>query len=328
MKGKTLSILLLAAHLALASSLARAQAEPGEPVGTEEPEINWVDTSHEYATNQAQALTRWMDDFFGDPEYNLEQAESWLRVEFEDDWDQEDGHDFGVRLRGKVHLPKTSRRVALVFNGEESELDDREDRDLDDQVGLQLNVSEGKRNRWDATLSVGSGHLKPGIKFRSEGPLNEQTSYRYVQRAQYEDGEGFFTIPNLDINHILDENRIVRWNNRLLWGERTEGVEWRTRLSMRHRFEDRRLKYPLAMNYFFSVSGVTRPESFVKNYRLGFLWRRRIYRDFLFMELEPAYNWRRRLYEDEREGVWSMAVRFEIALEQNLKRSRRREGNE
>ena len=69
-------------------------------------------------------------------------------------------------------------------------------------------------------------------------------------------------------------------------------------------------------------AGVTRPESFVKNYRLGFLWRRRIYRDYLFVEFEPAYNLRRRLYEDDRAGVWSMAVRFEIALEQELKRNR------
>ena len=69
---------------------------------TNDPDITWVDSSHAYATNQAQALVEWMDAFFGDQTYNLEQAESYLRLEFIEDWDQDDGNKFKVRLRGKV----------------------------------------------------------------------------------------------------------------------------------------------------------------------------------------------------------------------------------
>ena len=75
-----------------------------------EPEPNWVDTSHTYAADTAQSMTEWMDDFFGDPTYDAERAESFLRLELEDDWESEDGHDLGVKLRGKVQLPKISKR--------------------------------------------------------------------------------------------------------------------------------------------------------------------------------------------------------------------------
>src|SRR6056297_1077906 len=60
---------------------------------------NWVDSSHAYVTHQAEALTRWMDRFFGDPNYNLEQAESLLRLQFVDNWTSADGHDLKPRIR-------------------------------------------------------------------------------------------------------------------------------------------------------------------------------------------------------------------------------------
>ena len=105
-----------------AEAVEEAEGELVEVPWAEDPNdipVNWVDESHAYATNQAQALTEWMDAFFGDPEYDAEQAESLLRLELANEWDEEDGNDFSVRLRGKVQLPKISRRLNLVFAGEE-----------------------------------------------------------------------------------------------------------------------------------------------------------------------------------------------------------------
>ena len=285
-------------------------------------EPNWVDTSHAYVTNQTQALTEWMDDFFGDPEYDLEQAESLLRLELIDDWETEDGHDFKVRLRGKVQLPRISQRLNLVFSGEESELDDEEDRRVNDEVGLQLNVRERSRSRFDLTMGFSSGHLRPGVKYRNEGPIDNRHSYRFIERVQYSDKEKFFSVSQLDLNRIVDEDSVLRWSNRALWGERTNGVEWRTRLALRQRINPEAHR-PIAVTYFGAISGETRPENFEKNYRVGFLWRRQVYRDFLFLELEPAYNYRRQAFEDNRRSVWSMVVRLEIALQRDLVRVRK-----
>jgi hypothetical protein len=284
-------------------------------------DINWVDDSHAYVTNQAQALTEWMDDFFGDPEYNLEQAESQLRLELIDDWETEDGHDFKIRLRGKVQLPKISKRLNLIFSGEESELDDEEDRRVNDEVALQLNVRERRRSRVDLTMGFSSGHLRPGVKYRNEGPIDDRHSYRFIERVQYSDKEKFFSITQLDLNRIVDEDSVLRWSNRGIWGERTNGVEWRTRLALRQRINPD-ARRPIAVTYFGAITGETRPEKFEKNYRVGFLWRRQVYRDFLFLELEPAYNYRRKEFEDERKSVWSMVVRLEIALQRDLVRKR------
>ena len=56
-------------------------------------DINWVDDSHAYVTDQAQALTEWLDEFFGDPDYDLENAESLRRLELSAAWESDAGHE-------------------------------------------------------------------------------------------------------------------------------------------------------------------------------------------------------------------------------------------
>jgi hypothetical protein len=291
------------------------------PLDPNNPPVTWVDHGHAVMTNQAQALTEWMDAFFGDPNYNLEQAESFLRLEAFSEWDEEDGVDLKLRLRGKVQLPKISKRLNLFFAGEEGDTLTEEERNQEDQIGIQYRVREGTRSRFDATIGWASGSLRPGIRYRNEGVIDERNSYRYIQRLQYEDGENFFTTGQVDLNHILDDDNILRWSNRAKWGDHTDGVEWRTRLSLRQA-RDRDARRPVALNYYGTINGVTRPDSFVKNYRLGVIWRRQVYRDFLFLEVEPAFNYRRRKLEDEREPAWSLILRLEIALERDLRRVR------
>lgn len=300
------------------ASLVGATDAPTPDLDPDQP-INWVDTSHAYATDNAQALAEWMDEFFGDPLYDAERAESYLRLEFVNDWDQEDGNDFKIRLRGQVQLPRISNRLNLVFSGEDSQDLDEEERKQEDQIGLQYKLNEGSRSRVDLTMSFSSSHLKPGIRYRNEGSFSDLYSYRFTQRVQYEDGDGFFSTTLADLNRAVGDNATWRWNNRFIWGERTEGVEWRSKFALRQRmYED--TTRPIAVSYFGVINGVTREENFTKNYKLGIRFRRQMYRDFLFVELEPAYNLRRREYELEREGQWSLVLRLEIALERDLRR--------
>ena len=289
----------------------------------QEEDVNWVDDSHAYVTDQAQALTEWMDEYFGDTNNDLEKAESLLRLEVADDWESDEGHDLSVRLRGKLQMPRVSRRLNLVFSGDDSDVVDSEDRESENQVALQYQLGEERtRSRIDLTMGFASGNLRPGVKYRNEAPIDERHSYRFLERLQYEDGEGFFSISQLDLNRVRDEDSVWRWSNRGEWGEHTDGVEWRTRLSLRKRYNPDS-KRPYAINYFGTIRGVTRPDSYVKNYRVGLTWRKQVYRDFLFMELEPTYNFRRPNLDEDRDGVWGLQVRFEIALERDLRRMRK-----
>ena len=80
------------------------------------PSITWVDSSQAYASDQVQALTIWMDNFFGDPTYDLEKPDSLVRLDWQNSWDEEDGYKARVRLPGKLQLPKISKRLNLLFS--------------------------------------------------------------------------------------------------------------------------------------------------------------------------------------------------------------------
>ena len=324
-----LIFLLLTPGLALAD----APIQEGEPEtiegweadapAPEEPSITWADTSHAYATDQAQALTEWMDSFFGDPDYDLEKAESQLRLEWKNEFDQDDSYNTSVRLRGKIQLPRLSKKLNLVFSGEDGDDITDDDRDKEDRVGLLYNVREGKRARVDLTLGINTSGLRPGIRYRNQGPISEGNRYRYTQRLQYEDDEGFFTTGQLNLDRALKEDTLLRWSNRAIYGEESKGVEWRTALSLRQRLRDESKKRNTVLSYFGAVNGFTDP-SYTKNYRVGLQLRRQVLRRYLFVELEPAYNYRKDDEDDDRRWAWSVVLKFEIALETDLRRRRKK----
>lgn len=289
-----------------------------EPL-TDSDKSHWVDSSHQYATNRAQALAQWMDDFFGAPVRDAERADTFVRAIFLDDWDERDGHDPKVRLRGQVSLPKLSERVDLVFSGEESEQTlTEEERAQENDVGVRFNFRDSRRTRLDATLSVRSGPaLLPGVRFRYQQPITDNSWARFTQRLQYHTEDGYRSLSNFDVNRILDDKSLLRWNGRVRFREEKDFWDWNTGITYRRWLDDHE-KFPSAIEYFVAVSGRDQPENFETNYRLGFLYRKQFFRQFLYYEIEPSYNWRRDQYEEKREGVLGIVLRLEVMLDRDL----------
>lgn len=285
----------------------------------QETEENWVDSSHAYVTDSAQALTEWMDQFFGDETYNLEQAESLLRLQLINDWDSAEGYDAKPRLRGKLQLPRVSRRLDLVFSDQAQDDEDLDDDRLDDRIGLQYLLREGGRSRFDTTLGLTASGLKPGVRYRNQGGIIKEVSYRFIQRIQHESDEGVYGTTQLDINYKQNNSTVWRWSQRGIWGEKSEGVEWRSRLALRQRHLTD-TERPLAVEHFLLVNGVTRPDAFVRSYRLGTVFRRQVYRPYMFVEFEPSYSFRQLQADSGRSGEWGVILRLEFALQRDLAR--------
>ncbi len=295
------------------------QSEGWEAASPEpdDPQVHWLDNSHLYLTDRTQALANWMDSFFGDTEYDSEQAESIVRVELSEDWNNLEGGSTRVKIRGRVHLPRLSKRLSLVFNADEEDEGAFDDlvpgQQEEDRVGLQLRGRETKRSRFDYTMGWASGNPRPGIRYRNQGALGDRGSYRLTERIQYEHKKKFYSKTNFRISQRLTDNRIMNWSSRINYGEKTEGVEWSTSISWLNRYRvahDR----PIAASFYVAASGVTRPDSYVSNYALGLVYRRQLFRDYLFLEFEPSVNYRQLDAQADRELMWRAILRFEIAL--------------
>jgi hypothetical protein len=304
------------------SAAPMKHASAPEESALEEPG-SWLDSSHGYMTDRTNALTQWIDDFFGDRGADLEQAESRLRLRFIEDRDETLGNAVRVRVGGKVNLPKLSKRLDLVFRGDDpdNEISGRQD-PAQSRVGLQYQLGNRetfRKNRFDLTLGLSSSGPRPGVRYRYEDLIADRNPIRFTQRLQYEFDDGTLATSRLDIDHPLTDSSLIRSFSRVFWGEESEGVEWTTAVAHAARWSTLYGRQRATFVYA-GVSGKTKPYSYRDNYFLGARYRMQAYREYLFFEIEPSYNWRINEPFDDREGAFKLELRLELLLANDLRR--------
>ena len=277
----------------------------------------WVDTSHRFATDRTLALTRWVDGFFGDVDSDTEIADSRLRLKLTTDWDDRLGTETRVSVGGKVNLPRLANRVDLVFRGDDPDeliAGDKED-PSQSQVGFQVLVdkSAAGNHRTDFTVGLSGSGPKPGINYRYKTIWNPKTSFRFAQRAQYDFDDGAFATTKIDLDYALSERSLVRTQNRILYGEETDGVEWSTRVGVVRQWAVTK-GFERAAYVYIGAKGNTEPKDEVENYQLGLRLRAQAIREFLFFELEPTLNQRIDSPTSAREATWAIEARIELLL--------------
>jgi len=306
-----------------------ATSEESATSQLEDEEETWLDSGHGYVTEKADDLTRWFDSYFGSTEADQNVASSRLRLRVTMEEDEREGTRFRVSVGGKVNLPQISKRLDLVFRGDDpaDDINGQEDQSQS-PIALQLQVGkrEETRHRFDLTLGVGSGGPKPGARYRYAIDFNDKNSLQFTERVQYEFDDGVISTSRLVLDHQLANDALLRSYSRVLWGEATDGVEassslqwikfWQRQPPTSRGTDERGLMV------YGEVSGQTEPYEYVSNYRVGFRYRRQTYRKYLFLEFEPSYNWRVDEPYDERAGAWKVEVRFEFLLFDDLRRDK------
>ncbi len=307
---------IAAAWLLTLSTIATPTiGETAEDAGPEpEAEQAWVDSSYEDVSARADEIANWVDGFFGHPIDIEDRASSQIRIRPQVEWDEQDGWDTKLRVTGRLKLPRTSDRLSVVFSSQDDDFDDEFydpsiATDGDSAAGVQYQVRRKKRS--SAYLFAGgkSGfNVKLGGRYRYQDDFIGTSSFRFSEEVFWVGGDGFTSRTRFDLNQPLGENTLLRWANRVDYGEETNGGEWNTRLAWLRRLDERS-----AFRLFGFVRGDTDPE-LLKARGLGMGFRRRYLRDWFYIEVEPRYAWRKRRPDDEREGVAQIKVRFEIII--------------
>jgi hypothetical protein len=290
--------------------------------GAAVPSETWVDDSYDYVTSRTDALAVWLDSFFGTVTSDMESADSVLRLRADFEWDEEDGEDYKVRLRGKVDLPRLDERLSLVFSEEDEEREEviPNSAGNDDDVGLQYRVRERQSSRlWFTVGTNASLDFKSSLRYKYVEPIGDDWRVQFSERLYFKEGDGFGTITRGDLDYLISRDRIVRWTNQAEYGEETDGVEWGTRLSYQLRLSEKE-----ALSYFGAIAGETDPEYLTQSYALGVRYRRNFLRPWIFVEIEPSYAWRRESVEESRSSVWLLTLRLEFLEELRNRRAQRR----
>jgi hypothetical protein len=314
-----------------------AEESPAEPEPAPErrapcPELEGPETprldSFQQGVERSVCVTAWyFDRLFGTlPEDEIvETRATHGRLRAGVEWDERDGFGQEFTLRAQVQMPIAQQRLRAVFGrdtdeafieGGTGEFDGvaftEEDRDTNWLLGLGFEPMRGTRSR----LSLGAGvRLRtppdPFVQasYWFQDRLGENLLFRARQTVFWENEDGFGTSTRLVFERRLGATRMLRWNNYLRVSEATDGMRWNTNLTLYNALSARR-----AIALRGGIRGETGAEVSPIEYQALLIYRQRIFREWLFLELRGGGGWIREELSEPREFVPEAAVVLEMAF--------------
>ena len=117
--------------------------------------------------------------------------------------------------------------------------------------------------------------------------------------------------PGASLNNIIDyaanPNWLLRSWTTLSGEDEIEGMGWTTKL-----IAYQSLTNKTALSYTVFASGETENDVRLQDYGLELRYRKRIAREYLFMELSTSLTWPRYLLEEQRDSNFGVGLEFEM----------------
>ncbi|MFO7984047.1 MAG: hypothetical protein R6V08_11390 [Desulfuromonadales bacterium] len=301
------AILLLASASAAAGNEEQSREPSSEKEETSEERPGWMerflywsDRPHRQVTDRLEALSRDVDSIFGEERIRAEATDTYLQagggLVIERGGLLSVEEDFSL----SVDLPRTERRIKLVF---ESENDDDffNEGNGDSSVSNDFRTSGGKEysaalqffvretKRWNVSLSPGLRFRTPPdpfirLRLRRTQDLGTTWRARLTERLTEYLDRGLESRTTLEFERRTGEGQLFRLSSRILWREEFENDN--TQLSQ-SAVLFKRLNKRNTIAYSATVVWETKPNLHHELYIADIRWRRRIHKKWLFLEIKP-----------------------------------------
>jgi hypothetical protein len=286
--------------------------------------VSVTDAPRDYLSEKFLGFVNGVDRFFGDDRNFQESRDSVLQFDITRVSGYGSEHKFVYSGRAKVHLPNTEKKLHLLI---ESDPEKSTSTDASRNQPLQTGVAP-------APKSLGAGvrfekaederwHYSTdgGLKFQglNTAPF-ARTRISYAQPFdlwQLKAAETLFwfnTIgagetTQLDLERPISEPLLFRATSNATWLHDKQNMDLRQDFTLFHKIDDRN-----ALLYQASAIGVSRPNTHVTDYVLLLLYRYRLHRQWMYLELSPQLHFPEgRNYR--RSGMLSM--RLEILFDES-----------
>lgn len=268
----------------------------------------WYDVTHTYLSVQFCEPAVWFDSFFSSDRVD-EEVRAGSRIRWRNDYVNTEGQGFNyiTTLSARFKLPKAKESLHLIFEGEQEETvgdiipSNRKEARAD--LGLLYELTKSKRANLSLRIKLSPSAT---IRYRYAYPVTETFLTRFTEELFRRDS-AYGHSTRIDFEKKLSKDFVVRLSNAGMRAENIDGTNWDSSLVLFQHLTD-----VSALSYESSAVGVTEPDTYVTNSRLGVRYRRNFFRKWLFYELVPAVNWPRLLVTDERKQVWEFMFRLEI----------------
>lgn len=285
-----------------------------------------LDRSQQVVAAVVNNTAMWFDGLFATAELENRSAMTTGRLALGSRWDERDGLKNRFRFAARVPLPELQRRVRLVLgrsdtddllDGSESneiktvpdEFNDTEDEDWFLGLGYRPNGSLASGPDAGVGVTFASGGLRPYAQahYRWNKVLGKEWLLRVRPRIFWRDDRGGGVSLTTILDYSVSRNWLLRTWAALVDQHNTEGVRWTGKLLAYQSLSGRS-----AFSYNVFVTGDTEQEVEVDDYGFEVRYRRRILREWLFMELSTGVSWPRYLIVESRERNFAVGAELEL----------------
>jgi len=318
-------------ELHLSTTECESEEDPSEHA--EEPVCVETETTDEALLDRTQRTvhglvdntTRWFDGFFGQAQLGQGEHVSRGRLTVSGLWDQRDGFDTHFNLRAKFALPALENRTRVILG--RGDTDDIVDGTTNEGVeGLPGSFDDDRDDDWLIGLGYNrSGDLLRGLDFgagiRLATPPDPyvNVTYRWYKTwneswllrvrprvfTQRQRGTGFTL--DLDLDYAVSPSLMLRWANNFGVEDEVEGLGWRSDVLVYQGLSNNK-----AFSYGVFAQGETAAEVQIQNVGFELRFRRRLARDWLFIQLSTGVSWPREFLDEQRESNFGVGISFEM----------------
>ncbi len=262
-----------------------------------------IDIPHEYVSEKFVNFANDVDMFFGDEINYLESNKSVLQLDLTHVIESGGNQKPVFSGRAKLHLPGAEKKLHLLIEtNPDKNLPGTTTRQqgrtsifkevaTPDSYGAALRIEDMENNFWhlsaDGGLKLEGMSIQPFVRARA-------SSMTPVQAVELKLSESVFWFNNtglgentqLDADYNLSASLLFRATSSATWLHEKQNFDLRQDLSLYHTLDEHR-----SLLYQLSAIGVTRPQSEVSEYVALILYRQRLHRDWMFLELSPQLHY-------------------------------------
>jgi hypothetical protein len=290
---------------------ARAsEEEDAEKDAGQQPDSTVLDRQKRFIDTQVLHASQWIDGFFADSNYEVEDVNSQVRIRPEYYYQDQQGGKVKMKVQAKIRLPNLGRRVSFVAGTDEDE-DQRgeftDDRNQNTIAGLQFFLSDS--DKWNTSIVAGAKFNEfaffLGPRVRYQKPLNDRTLVRLTEFVRWQTNNYWDLGSRADLYYVLNPRLYFRQTLFARWrGEHEDQEGLRTQVSSAL---SQRLSSSAGLQYNFTTMLHTEPDTHVDKYVLSLRFRKRAYQDWLYYEIAPQVA-----FEDEFDFRTNPGIRLRL----------------
>lgn len=258
-------------------------------------EISFIEYSHDWLKNYIDNLSYNVDGFFVDTFFSddiIEDDVNGSRAKLSFFTRRKIGQpvDYKYGVSVKLVLPNTDERFNLLLQSSDNDEDERESNPIDTIENVEyssaLRYVFQESQRWKVNLDTGiHWGLPPNpfsrLRFRRYAYFDD-FSFKTTQNFLWSSKDGLGEETKVEFSQPLNIDRLMRYSASAEYLVKDEYFTLDYNVTLYHELNAAEI-----LAYYFRASGDTIDTITFNNYGLGIRYRRKVYQDWMFAEVNP-----------------------------------------